>query len=565
MKLSDTKVLLTGFRIISHAFIKETEDQKFIALDDSNDLRLVDTKSSNTEDFPRLDTKEFGDRIVNVISQAFNNKNGTIIFTVKTNKGFSNHFGDFNSKKHHQIFDSDSTPMLVADPVTLEPLLIYTHNKMLHIGKIKNEKYEGVKSMPFDHLPKGIHTSDFIDLTNDMKAELILHVKEQDKNGILISKLAAKDKEYDIEKIQYVGLPETTGPILFTEMVDPLSTDMIFVSKEGNTFFLNLYKNLSLENKAMPSLKDFDKVEKFYLENKTSEVFNQSSPRNIKFNLTQALNGAEPVIRAENDVPCGIFLADISGKGVKDVFLLSKKIDGTVNINVFKYTDSNPESLTFELDKDLTESFLAFKNVDALTVFEGENSSIENLLISTVNHNLPSREYTLSMIEIDQKLEKNGINLLPTVYINEDKTQPFIPGTSFLMVYENQDKVRKVNLSSQSSFPSLQRHKCLVGLNGTNLFINNLLLKVPSPNLEKNQYNPSTFLVPNTSAIFTHRDKEWKIQCFFSKRYYMMTFISVFVVLVIFSTIYMILSVQDKKRYKSVMDRDSMRRIFNAL
>lgn len=562
MKLSDTKVLLTGFRIISHAFIKDTENQKIIAFDKSNNIRLVDPKSSNTDSFPKLTTSSFGDRIINVISQSFGNEDKSIVFTEKTDRDFKNYFGDFNSEKYKHLFNSDSTPMLISDPNTLEPLLVFTHNNSLHIGKINDGQYSEINNVKLNHLPKGIHTSDFIDLTNNMEAELVLHVKDRNKNGILLSKLTT---EYEIEQIQYITLPESTGPILFTEMGDSASTDMVFISKENNTFFLNLYKNLSLENKNIPLLRDFEDLEKFYLNNATEKTFDPSSPKNIKFNLTQTLNGALPVISNDKDVPCGIFLADISGKGVKDVFILSKKADKSIIINVFKYDNSNTESPTFVLDKELTDSLSGFSNVDALTVLDGDNSAIENLLISTVSSNLPHPEYTLSILEIDHKSEENGINLLPIVDIKDKGTHAFIPGTSFLMVYENQDKIRKVNLSSQSSFPSLQRHKCFVGLGGTNLFINNLLLKVPSPKLENSQYNPSTFLVPNTFAIFTYDHKEWKIECFFSRRYYKMTSMAVLAVLIIFSTIYVILSIQDKKRYRSVMDRDSMRRIFNAL
>ncbi|KAM0681688.1 hypothetical protein GINT2_000202 [Glugoides intestinalis] len=566
MKIENANVLLTGFKILSHAFINGSEQQKLIALDANNKLTLVDTTIEDITQYPRISMERWGGNIVNVISQGFNEKLVPVVITVKKDEspGFLNYLGNFEDENANLIFESDSTPMLIANPKDLNPLLVYSKGKFLHFGQITHENFTIVKTIEMENIPFGIHTSNYIDVSGNRNADLIFDLRGKNKL-VSIFQIEPSNEElgFNLKELQVIApKPDTIGPILFTELLSKSSPDMLFISKENGTFYLNVHRNNSFDNKQQKPGKKIDALKRFY-DNHISTTAFETTP-SIKFDLKNVLDQEIPRLEDENGAPSGIFLADLSGNGKKDVFIIvNRKIKPKSSILMLEYDPVNRIFVKNKAFADSQKDNLDF--ITAMTIFDNTVTGVEQLLINTsTDHISTPANSSVKLIDLKENLTKSSINIL-ALSKNSQDVESFIPGSSFILLYENEEKFIKTNLSFQSSFPSLQTHRAFIGLGQTHLFINNLSLKAPLLNNEKNKYDTVTFLVPNTFAIFTFSKMKWNIQSFFSKRYYRKTFIAVSVILFVFIAIYFILSIQDKRRYKIFMNNDSVRRVLNAL
>ncbi|KAM0680796.1 hypothetical protein GINT2_001070 [Glugoides intestinalis] len=582
MKIENANVLLTGFKILSHAFINGSEQQKLIALDANNKLTLVDTTIEDITQYPRISMERWGGNIVNVISQGFNEKLVPVVITVKKDEspGFLNYLGNFEDENANLIFESDSTPMLIANPKDLNPLLVYSKGKFLHFGQITHENFTIVKTIEMENIPFGIHTSNYIDVSGNRNADLIFDLRGKNKL-VSIFQIEHSNEElgFDLKELQVIApKPDTIGPILFTELLSKSSPDMLFISKENGTFYLNVHRNNSFDNKQQESSNDIEALKRFY-DNHISNTAFETTP-SIKFDLKVVLEQEIPRLEDENGAPSGIFLADLSRNGKKDVFIIVNKISGEgSSILMLEYDPVNRIFVKNKAFADSQKDNLDF--ITAMTIFDNTVTGVEQLLINTSTYHISTNHIStdhistdhistpanssVKLIDLKENLTKSSINIL-TLSKNSQDVESFIPGSSFILLYENEEKFIKTNLSFQSSFPSLQTHRAFIGLGQTHLFINNLSLKAPLLNNEQNKYDTVTFLVPNTFAIFTFSKMKWNLQSFFSKRYYRKTFIAVSVILFVFIAIYFILSIQDKCRYKSIMNNDkSVRRVLNAL
>ncbi|ELA42825.1 uncharacterized protein VICG_00140 [Vittaforma corneae ATCC 50505] len=580
------KVLLEGYRLFSHAFTTDDEHQKLIALDRNNNIALIETsESQKAAEVKKINTKELGERIVNIISQGFNSKPFPILVTVKRDDMptvFDNYLCDFESEDipSTPVFTSNSTPMIITNPKNLKPVILFTNGSKLVYGEIQNEsEFVELGSLKPSSVPIGVHTSSYLDVTSDMNADLVLHTKKDGKNAILILQLKfttslddKKSFKFEFEEIQTMEIDEDEiGPIMFTEMASKTRPDMLFISRKGNEYTLNLYKNISYKDEPDNALKDLQRLKEFYREAENLEVYHNASK--IVYPLKEILADTKSnvqsrkIILSEDGIPRGMFLYDPFGKGIKSVYIVTDEIDAQKNkpansiIQVIEF-DRAEGRFNFKIDNPEWENDQKLGFVVGLTVFDCEDKGIEQLMVNTISVD-GDGSYSFKLINSDHNLEMTGIYLLP-LSIADSQTN-FIPGACFVLVYENEEKIIKTSLSFQSSYPSLQRHKVFVGLEQTNLFINHFTLKVPGSDENKNQYDAPTFLVPNTFAVFTFDQRDWNIQSFFTNRYYNQTVVSLFVVLFAFIIIYVVLSIQDKKKYKTVMNRDSMRRVFNAL
>lgn len=582
MKFESIKVLLDGYRLLSHAFTTDDEHQKLIALDKGSNIVLIEMlESPNNAEVKRINTKGLGERIVNVISQGFNSKPFPILVTVKKEdvpEGFDTYLCDFESEDipSTPVFTSNSTPMIITNPENLKPLILFTSNDELVYGEIRNEsEFARLGSFRPSRVPTGVHTSSYADVTGNMDADLVLHTKKDGKNAILILQLTFvtspggsgpfKPVFKEVQTIEIDG--DEIGPIILAEMTSKTRPDMLFISMKNNEYFLNLYENISGADEPEDALKDLQQLKGFYREARNPRVYAPKIEYPLKDALTDAKTGVRrKIILSEGGVPRGMFLADLSGKGIKSVYIIADEMTAQRNspsnsvIQMVEF-DRAEEKFSIKADSSEWENDQKLGFVVGLTVFDCEDKGIEQLMINAISPD--DGAYSFKLVSLSHGLEMTGIYLLP-LNVADGQTN-FIPGTCFVLVYENEEKIVKTSLSLQSSYPSLQRHKVFVGLDQTNLFINHFTLKVPGADESKNQYDALAFLVPNTFAVFTYDQKEWSIQSFFTNRYYNQTLISLFVILFVFIIIYVILSIQDKKKYKTVMNRDSMRRVFNAL
>lgn len=576
MRIESVDILAAGFQLLSHAFTGHDELQKLIVLDEHDGISLVNFVKKRLDKIQEIPaTERRGETIVNVISQGFNEKTVPILVTTKKaddNTKFNNYLGDFTDCKLKFLFESDSTPMLITNPVTIRPLLLYTEKGIIKYGEFQGEFVQLGELMLDNNTrpPTGIHTSSYVDVTGDMNPELILHVKNDQEHKIVILKLKPVTTEekwkLEAQKIQEINLTRgmEIGPIMFTEISSPLKSDMIFISKEGNQYNLNLYKN---ENPIENPKKEFSmpsQLREFFVKAEASNII-FDSPTSYPLDQLLQKKDFEIKLTDENGTPTGMFLADLFGTGIKDVYIPVNEVGagitapGHSSIHLLRFEGENEF-----IDKgNLTENNIQLGLITGMSVLDTEDTGIEQLMVNVKSANGTSHNSEIKLINFDRERKVAGITVLPMKIM--DGMSSFISGACFAIMYEGLSKARKVSFSPQSSYLSFQRPKVYIGLQETCLFINHFVIKLPSETTDYSYYDIDTFLVPNTLVVFSVNKKEFKLQSFFSRRYYKMTFISLIVILIFFICVYFFLSIQEKKKYKTVMNRDSMRRVFNAL
>ena len=578
MKMNKFLRVLNGLKPLTHAFSNDLESQKIIVSDNKNILKLIDMFSEDTTEPPTFDLISSEDKIINIISQNFLDKSDSFLLTLqkKNETKYSNFLCTFNGKYSHQekiikvnqkmisIFKSTSTPILLADPQNLKPLIAFSDNDKFEICEIDENEKNLIKfkktKQTLQRTPQGIHTSSFIDLTGDRRSNIVLHTRSDSNNYIDIFNYT----ENNLSQIKSIRLPSDIGPILFSEFINSLASDMIYVSKEGGRFYLNLLPNISMSDFTENFPVKIDDFKRRQSNHKIDEIFANET---IKFDLNKDSGTFEPVFKNIDGTPSGIFLADLSGKGIKSVFLTFK------DRNSSKYSlvalDFDTVNKVFKWNEVCNfESPIELDYIHSVSICDFDNTGAQNLIIThqqeSYNESFRVKEFVTLTFELDIVIQETGIKIF-TLGTSKNGNKFYIPGAVVTLVYENEEKYCKTSLSSQTSFLSLQPQKIFIGLGPTNLFINWANLKVPSDNTKINQKDAISFLVPNTLAVFTLNDDSWRVQSFFSKRFFKITVNALIAILVIFMTIFIILSIDEKKKYKLVMSKDSTRTVFNAL
>jgi len=574
MKIEVARVLMAaGLRLLSHVLTRDDESKKLIAIDSSMNLVLLEAPLKSN-DGPKIPTLDLG-KVVNVISQGFTNASHEVLITAEKSGILTTYLADFTDSTPRKIFTSTSTPMVITNPVTLKPLIIYSDANTMRCGEITESKvFSELGTFTPSRLPVGIHTSSYIDITGNMNPNLVLHtIDEVNKNVvILILDLVIElddNKNYtfnhtEIDRID-LGV-HNIGPVMFSEMTSPINPDMQFISEVNGVFQLNLYQNNSLNLDPTKHLSNIQELKEIF--NKQPSAAKVFNTKPITMNLSDAFPGRKVVIHNKDGTNFyGMFMSDTLGSGIKDTYIVTESTingDGMQSIHRILF---DRESMAFSIDQEFEGSksnFGEMKSIVGMTMFDMNDSGIPEMILNiTSEEEKNETQLRLLAASFSGDSEISNISLLP---LNATEPQRnFIPGASFLVIYENDTKIARTNTSHQSSYLSLQGHSSSVGLNSTNLFINSLSMKVPCNNKTHATFDSQSFIVPNTFTVLTFNQKEWFIQCFFTNIYYMQTVIALAIILISFVVIYILLSIQDKKKYKTVMSRDSMRKVFNAL
>lgn len=558
MRVLDSSAIGTGFKMLAHAFYESHDQQGIIGINEKNEIILMSDWNDEEKKFETMSTGRFSseDKIVNIISQTLSSTKNQILVTTKDGDQFKNYLVGFGEEDQKLLFTSKSTPILVADPNDLSPLLIYSpygpESGKIQISAVWNDQLISKATQDMPYPPNGIHTSWFLDLTGDMHADLALHITGEGSNKLHILRLSS---DYTLKTVQEIKLASKIGPIVFSSMTSRPGIDMMYVSNDGGEFYLNLHENVSIPLNQVESLKTLEGSKKFFANERLAKVYDEEPSRT---NLSTLLKGAVPVLKEESSgAPSGIFFADIAGSGKKSIYLLAKEGLHTR----IKVLQIDPDTKELTLDEEMTASLGIFDRVTGVSVIDLDASGRESFLVNTTNG---SEIHELIKADIEDPAERTGLTLIALLEL-PCKRKAYIPGASFFMVYENHEKMVKVSQSSQSSYLSLQRHREYVGLGQTNLFLNFVSVKAPHSDPALNNFDAVTIIVPNTLSVFTFNNRVWSLKTFFSKLYYSTILYSVSGILVLFFFIYLALSFQEMRKYKMVRSRDSMRPIFIAL
>lgn len=562
-----TNTLIGNFRMYTHLYT-ESMNTNYIAgvYEDSNSQKDYITaveadgdKFTENGIFAKIQVPE-NMKVVNIISQRFTSKEfEVLVTTVKKGGIYTNYLIDLadNESVFEPLFESSSTPILIADPDDLSPLLVFGVDKKgpmkavaASLHQIQKNKFDTNMTNEYKYVIsgiglRGVHTSAFLALHKNMHAVLALHVKnlEGTRNSIIFYNIV------DNQVLASADLPAKIGPVIFSELVDGIGSDMIYVSEENGKYFLNIHKNIIFTAEEEKEFRKEQNFKKFLDEkdNETEDIFEES----IKLDLTEFSSFGTPVLSTADHIPSGIFLSNSGKKQINLIFEENHKF--TLRTFEFNFYNSDYQLV-------LSENQLLDHNegITSISFTEIDNNNQECILINTSDNSL--------------KLEKVTKNEDKNMYLNllamESSNQSYIPGTTFCIIYENNTKLVKGSLGPQTSYPSLQRHK-FFGISSTKFFINFVLLKAPTKSKKTGFYNAISVIIPNTFSTFTFNGERWFRRSYFLDLQCGKTAIGVLIVLIAMPTIYHFLSYLRpyllRRSKKDVDFADSTKKVFEAL
>lgn len=569
MRIADA--IVQNFKMMSHLFNGSHETRYVVGLDIAEDnnsdkivvLELEKGKFKTADD--KKDSQKFEEisipkdsTVVNIISQRFTDSLYEILVTTtKDGETFNNYLVDLNEDKGlpKVLFESISTPLLATNPDDISCLLIYGQKErdgshITAVGKIDFDSGEFNMIKTFDKVKlKGIHSSSFVDLGKQMHPCLVLHEVGDKGNQIIFCNLSA---DLNINIISKHDIPNETGPILFTELFDPINTDIVFVSKENGKYFLHVFKNKSINANLKAKMVDLNSCIKIFdsefYKDTNQDLEKELDLEEIVLPLNESfINNFVPILKENlTSIPKGIFARDIAAEGINSIFLIAENPKNSVEKRIFIFK-INPQTNQLHLVEDNNaenaNKALAFSDQNYFAISEFNMSGFEGYLLQI------EAPFNLIYHGVEVDNNEDGINLMALSTIN-DKTPPgYISGATFLILYENHTKIIKVSQSMQSSFPSLQKFAKYTGLGKTNLFINFVSVKIPrmSQNNKKlqNRYTAVSLITPNTSSVFlyTIRNNRWSMKSYFSQIYYFSTLIGAIGSVIIFLVIFIMSSI----------------------
>ena len=436
LKLKSVLKVLNGLRPLAYVFRDDLEARSIITINDKNELSVVDLFHSEDQDSSSIVNTEYIKKtIVIVTSQMFTPDHSILITTENqdnNNTQYANFFHDSLLNKANSMFYSDSTPIIVADPMTLTPLVIYSKSGQLYSGYFdenKNFIQESFKESTANKIraPSGVHFSSFIDVVGNLHSQLVLHSKDNSGNNYLNIYELDQDRKL-VQISSEIRLPSNIGPILFGEThIQPDESkaykshvpDIIYVSEDGDSFFLNIHKNQELASDSTEEKKIFsDRVNLPF-----TEFLGQKSEY-------------KPVLKNKDGNPSGIFLADLLGTGVNDIFITAKhnsKSEYKVIVLSFNF-----ETKKYELNKKCNlDTIISYYYIHSVSVCDLDNTGSLNIMVTAQNEPSGALEsYVTVPYEFDGKEEETGITFLILGTLKNSTKTFYIPGSVVEMMYE---------------------------------------------------------------------------------------------------------------------------------
>ncbi len=488
-------------------------------------------------------------KIINIISCGVKNQkiyNRIVTFKNKNHDFYLNEIYDDNGRIS-VLGNSEATPILVSDPDMLTPLLgLYKDGKLVFYSINEKHMLDQVFYI-LVNLVKN-HTSAFIDLTGDLRPNLVL-IELIDGQKYL--------KIYDFYKSlnvvprkDKVRLPLEIGPTLFVDLSGNNSYDLLYVSIENNHSYLNVHLNQIYQD--FTQLRNRKNIIEFLDKKQDNNVF--LSDPTYKINLNDYFDGI-PVINDENGVPTGLYIADLNMSGTNHIFITMKH-DNVNQLHCFKFENGKLSISSFDSE------FSDYKNIISISFSDiGDNGS-QGILINHISDGKP----VLVHLKGNPSQENTNLTAITNVKIDENSSW-HLPGATYLILYDSGKKCKKASQFVYSSYPSLQHKGIYVGLGNLNLFLECVIVRTNSSIKSYDIFkSPLNIIVPNSSIILSVIKPNWTIQSFYNQKRYNRVVFCLFCLFIINVFVLVILTIREKAALKKQeTDENIMIPIFNAL
>ncbi|KAF9764315.1 hypothetical protein NGRA_0665 [Nosema granulosis] len=496
-----------------------------------------------------------------VIPSSFDDsKRGSLLLITKNQDGtFENNILFTESNTVLKLPNTTAAPLLLSKDLTLKPILLLQKKNGLITVEFDNQgKY--TENPETSILEKGEkihkdHTSTFVDLTGDHKADLAL-VTEKDKFKYL---KVLKNTSNGFKKFFVMKLPEKTGPLIFNDLNKNGMNDLAFVSFEDGKYYLNVYFNTNSRTDPM-AYKSSEKGLEF--ENLNAKIFSGASDFVIKQDLSHLSSGqVEFRLSCEvlGNVPSGIFDTDIDLDKNIEIFLIADKNKEGDIVFPLKF---NPEKNEFDINKDM-KTIMSEKNVISFSACDYKNEGRELWVVNKIDNNNPQVKIFPNI------LRPENMKISVTTVLDKTKTLYGcgIAGTSYLLSYDEGTNISIGNSLPPGPFLHLKNQTTTFGLGCRTFHINILRSTVPSYGDYKETYVVKYDIVQNFDLIVgIGKHGDYNIRAFIIADIYLVKIISVLITVIILNFIIVgILHFRHARKQREARTRDSMHPLFRSL
>lgn len=462
------------------------------------------------------------------------------------------HHFNFTTKETTLLHESDMMPLRMVNE-QMDACFLINDAKRLMILTLKDNSIDNKLVEVWNASVQGIvvkdHTSAYVDVDNDNKADMALDA--QDDDGVRVLILVLTHPSTIDKKIQRLELPDGSGPLIFEDLNGNGRVDLCYVctSSEGNHVMIHFNQYAS----------------------EGDEVFSHET-KTRKIDLSEMYPEYDPVVRVADlgNMPGGIFVYDMELKQYPNIVLLMvNKTTGEYDLKIltsvtekddgsfFSRKSERKDGIQFEISKYRKALSLDYKHILSVSCWDPDSLGREGILVNAVNdgkyelayfeNNLEVNHYKLSLITLDGRRNADG---------NIAYNCP-IPGVSYRVFFDNKTLVN--NQMTQSTFLHLKKPIVTFGLGSTNMLIKNIQIGIPHATsiMEVDQK-----IIPNSDLVFTYRNGKISIELLLKYGYYIQI---VFIVLlvVLFLNLLVVLLFRYLERSKKKLEKKKESSAFN--
>ncbi|KAI5173477.1 hypothetical protein PAEPH01_2013 [Pancytospora epiphaga] len=445
-----------------------------------------------------------GRKFVNVIPIEYSKDDHYYLASALLSGGsFSNIIYGSNNEEIH-LPKSSASPFLVSNPLNMEPLIVIPKQNKLKFYSLKNKRLIENKEYEINTTVHSSGSSSFIDLSGDLRPNLVLHTNKVDGNSIEIYDFTRNSRKM----IQRLVVSGATGPFLYCDLFNRICHDLIYISTEDGASYINVYIN-----RHAPDLNQFETSPWESLENfKSNEAIFSTIPE-FRLNISDVLTGT-PILNDRNGMPTGLFIADLESNGEAHLIILMNDW-GTAVARCVKLTMDGQVKLS-PYDKVLGE----YRDVLSVSVSDLYGRGKEDFIINYIKDGVP----TLVYHKVNFPIQNSKLSAL-TVWGGTKDKMAYLPGVSYLMLYDDGKGWRKASQFSSTSYPSYQHQGSFIGLGQTNFFMTFVMAKTNGKFSKYDKRLIRNIIVPNTSIVLSASScSEWRVRNYFLlNRYYVVT------------------------------------------
>lgn len=445
-------------------------------------------------------------------------------------------------------------PIVISDPVDLLPLIGLSEDQKLKFYRLEGQSLVPADRYTINRALAPSHTSSFIDVTGDMRPNLVIVENKNRKNTLYIYDVTMKGS---VQRGRGIPLPDKVGPILFADLKLDCSFAMIYVALNDNGgSTLNVHYNGQSGPEITERVTKVKEVEKHLPTAENTEVFSERP--DLKIPLEPYFPGYTPIIETDHNTPGGLFLADLDLSGKKSIFITIERSKETI-VKGFNLVDNK---LVFLDSKAINVG--KYSGIKSISVADLDDRGHERILINHVEDG----RVVLTWADMKPNTQHAKLTLVST--IGSSKTDPdprYIIGSTYLVVYEGLSKRRKAAQLYSTSYPSLQQQGSYIGLATANIFADFVYIRTNAENSRMKSFvNVRSAVIPNTSVVLAYSSGVWNLRSFYSLKRYHTVAVCVALLFVAILVISLFFAVKDRNAQKKAeAEDDLMKPLFTAL